>query len=62
MASILVVDDEPGIREFLQIMLEREGYEVSCAANGSEAITRFRKKKYDVVLESTHIHVEYDPS
>jgi two-component system response regulator PilR (NtrC family) len=50
MASILVVDDEPGIREFLQIMLEREGYEVSCAANGSEAIARFRKKRYDVVL------------
>ena len=24
MASVLVVDDEPGIREFLQIMLDRE--------------------------------------
>lgn len=50
MASILVVDDEPGIREFLQIMLKREGYEVSCVANGREAITLFKKEKYDVVL------------
>ena len=50
MARILVVDDEPGIREFLQIMLEREGYEVSCAENGTEAISRCKKKKYDVVI------------
>lgn len=50
MASILVVDDEPSIREFLQIMLEREGYEVSCVANGREAIALFEKTKYDVVL------------
>jgi len=50
MASILVVDDELSIREFLQIMLEREGYEVSCVANGKEAINLFKKKKYNVVL------------
>lgn len=50
MASILVVDDEPSIREFLQIMLKREGYEVSCVANGREAINLFKKQKYDVVL------------
>lgn len=50
MASVLVVDDEPGIREFLQIMLKREGYDVSCAANGREAINFFMKKKYDVVV------------
>ena len=50
MASVLVVDDEPGIREFLQIMLDREGYDVSCAANGKEAINFFKKKRYDVVV------------
>jgi two-component system response regulator PilR (NtrC family) len=50
MASILVVDDELSIREFLQIMLEREGYEVSSVANGIEAINLFKNKKYDVVL------------
>ena len=50
MASILVVDDESGIREFLKIMLEREGYEVSCATDGKEAIDLFKEQKYDVVL------------
>ena len=50
MARILVVDDEPGIREFLQIMLEREGYVVSSAENGTDAISRFKKKKFDVVI------------
>ena len=50
MHSILVVDDEPSIREFLQIMLAREGYEVSCAEDGREAITLFEKNPFDVVL------------
>ena len=50
MMSVLVVDDEPGIREFLRIMLEREGYEVSCVANGREAINLFKKRRYDVVI------------
>lgn len=50
MPSILVVDDEPSIREFLQIMLEREGYEVSCAEDGREAINLFEKNPFDVVL------------
>jgi len=50
MHSILVVDDEPSIREFLQIMLEREGYEVSCAEDGREAISLFEKNPFDVVL------------
>jgi two-component system, NtrC family, response regulator PilR len=50
MHSILVVDDEPSIRECLQIMLKREGYAVSCAEDGREAITLFEKNHFDVVL------------
>ncbi len=50
MHTILVVDDEPSIRECLQIMLKREGYEVSCAEDGREAITLFEKNPFDVVL------------
>ena len=50
MHSILVVDDEPSIRECLQIMLKREGYAVSCAEDGREAITLFEKSHFDVVL------------
>ncbi len=50
MHTILVVDDEPSIRECLQIMLKREGYAVSCAEDGKEAITLFEKNPFDVVL------------
>ncbi len=50
MHTILVVDDEPSIRECLQIMLKREGYAVTCAEDGRDAITLFEKKHFDVVL------------
>lgn len=36
---ILVVDDELDIREFVQYNLAKEGYDVACASNGSEALT-----------------------
>jgi CheY-like chemotaxis protein len=35
---ILVVDDEPGLRELLTVMLERSGYAVLTAADGVEAL------------------------
>mgnify|MGYP001812704724 CR=1 FL=1 len=50
METILVVDDEPSIREILQIMLEREGYQVSCADNGRAAIKLFEQERFDVVI------------
>lgn len=34
---LLVVDDEESIREFLEIMLKKEGYEVTCAEDGAKA-------------------------
>ena len=40
--SILVVDDDYGIRDFLTQALEDEGYEVTGAANGVEALTYLR--------------------
>ena len=38
--SILVVDDEPAVRESLRRALELEGYEVELASDGDEAIAR----------------------
>jgi CheY-like chemotaxis protein len=35
--SVLIIDDEEGIRETLQLALEFEGYDVHTAANGKEA-------------------------
>lgn len=50
MAKILVVDDDRGMREFLDIMLTREGYEVKTAGDGKEAITLCRKNTFDLVV------------
>ena len=36
---ILVVDDELSMRELLELMLVKEGYQVSCAENGRKAIS-----------------------
>jgi two-component system, NtrC family, response regulator PilR len=50
MAKILVVDDDQGIREFLEIMMSREGYDVSCAENATKALSRCKKEKFDLIL------------
>jgi DNA-binding response OmpR family regulator len=39
-ARVLVVDDEPNIREVLERYLHREGYETIAASNGEEALSR----------------------
>ena len=50
MAHILVVDDEQSMREFLEIILTKEGYQVTTAAGGSEAIELLEKNSYDLVI------------
>ena len=49
-AKILVVDDEPSIREFLEIMLKKEGYEVTCGKDGQQAINILKKKSFDMIV------------
>jgi two-component system response regulator PilR (NtrC family) len=48
--SILVVDDDTSMREFLELLLSKEGYAVTLAKNGKQALSQVRKKKYDLVL------------
>ncbi len=50
MSEILVVDDEPGIRDLLREILEDEGYEVRLAANGEEARSARLAGTPDLVL------------
>jgi two-component system response regulator PilR (NtrC family) len=50
MAKILVVDDDQGMRDYLEIMLSREGYDVTTASGGREAISACKKRKYDLVI------------
>lgn len=49
-AHILVVDDEPDIRELISDILREEGYQVATAANGSEADKALQQQRPDVVL------------
>nr|WP_320194078.1 sigma-54 dependent transcriptional regulator [uncultured Desulfobacter sp.] len=48
--SILVVDDELSMREFLEMLLCKKGYKVSLAKNGKQALNSVKQKKYDLVL------------
>lgn len=47
---ILVVDDEPRMVRFVRMNLELEGYVISTAANGTEALAKVRDELPDLVL------------
>lgn len=50
LSRILVVDDEESIREFFEIMLKREGFEVVTASNGREALEVLKTKQADLII------------
>ena len=50
MAKILVLDDDQGMREFMEIMLTKEGYDVTSVDEPSKAINLFRKIDFDLVI------------
>lgn len=50
MIRVLVVDDEPGLREALSITLLASGYEVTAAADGEEALMKMALESPDIVL------------
>jgi two-component system, NtrC family, nitrogen regulation response regulator NtrX len=49
-ASILIVDDEGGIRESLGALLRDEGYDAEAVASGEECLDRLKKRDFDLVL------------
>jgi len=50
MPAILVVDDELSMREFLKILLDKEGYTVSTAPDASAAIELIKNRSFDLVI------------
>jgi two-component system, NtrC family, response regulator PilR len=50
MPNVLVVDDERSMREFLEILLSKEDYRVSLAANGEEAFRVLEKDRFDLLI------------
>jgi DNA-binding response OmpR family regulator len=47
---ILIADDEPNIVISLEFLMKREGYDVSIAIDGAEAIEKIRAESPDLVL------------
>ena len=49
-ARILVVDDEESMGKFMQIMLSKEGYDVTAVQSGPEALEQVKNKNFDLVI------------
>ena len=50
MASILVVDDEPGVRSSVTGVLHDEGFDVDSVGTGEDCLERVAQRAYDVIL------------
>ena len=50
MATILVIDDEPGIRDLLDTLLTRKGFDVVLADGGHKGLEIFRRARPDAVV------------
>ena len=48
--SILIVDDEESVRDSLLNWFIEDGYEVDCAANAKEALTKIESANFDIIL------------
>jgi CheY-like chemotaxis protein len=49
-ATILIVDDEVGILDLLELVLEDEGYQVLRAGNATEALAALERERPDLLL------------
>jgi len=47
---ILIVDDEPSMREMLRIVLRRDGFHVAVAANGAQAVAALGEERVDLLI------------
>ncbi len=50
MSRILVIDDEPGLREYVRAVLEKEGHEVEEARDGNEGLAACDRQPVDLAL------------
>ena len=48
--SILIIDDEPAITKTLTRLLQRNGHEITTAANGYEGLSALQSHDYDVIF------------
>jgi two-component system, OmpR family, response regulator len=50
MSNILIVDDDPHIRELVRVFLQNEGFDIAEAADGLEALAKLEALKADLVI------------
>ena len=48
--NILIADDEPYITRVLKLVLQKEGYSVTCVNNGLQALEHYNKNRPDLVI------------
>ncbi len=46
---VLVIDDDPGVRDYMEALVSRQGYEVSAAADGEEALNNLETTQPDLI-------------
>ena len=55
--KIIVIDDEPGMRDFLEIMLHKDGYIVETASDGPEALDKMDNSLFDLAITDIQMHI-----
>lgn len=48
--KILVIDDDPSIRNMLAIVLKKSGYDVTCTESGKTSLEKLKKESFDLVI------------
>jgi CheY-like chemotaxis protein len=56
-ATVLIVDDEPELREIFALWLNREGYTILTAANGAEALKLLTTQKVDALISDIRMPI-----
>jgi DNA-binding response OmpR family regulator len=56
-ARLLVVEDDPNVRNFCVRLLRMSGYDVTSAENGQVALERLNESQYDLVLTDDHMPI-----
>lgn len=48
--KILVIDDDPSIRNMLEIVLKKGGYDVTCTESGKSALEKLKKETFELII------------
>ena len=47
--DVLVIDDDPGVREYMEALVSRQGYRVSAVADGESALASLNERRPDLI-------------